>query len=456
MSVLENIKANAKRLGLPEIEDTQEFLIQYIQYSDHHDARFTNVFNLHYTHHVLQTFIDEKKINEYGIAFFNIQNFSQINHDYGQTKGSKLLEDYIHKIEEKLKLDGHNGLAAMSDGNSGVIVFPKNDISKVIQILSGEEFQIENKDGKTDNITLSSQAGINTSLENYTESYQIIDSVLMTLNIARKTAGVKIVYYDETLKNKIDQERQIEGWFMDALKNEEFKVYYQPKVDLHNYKLKGAEALVRWFHEDQMVFPDNFIPILEKNFSIKYLDMYMLNHVCASVERWISEGKEPVQISVNLSRASLVMRNIVSVITSTIDKYKIPRSLIQIELTESASGTSNEELKPVVMELNREGISTAMDDFGTGYSSLSLIKELPWNMLKIDKSLLHGAQKEGSVDQKMFKSIISMANDIGLECIVEGVETRDDIRLLKESNCWLAQGYYFSKPITEPEFEKLL
>lgn len=456
MSVLERIKANAKRLGLPEIEDTQEFLIQYIQYSDHHDARFTNVFNIHYLHHVLQRLIEEKKIGDYGIAFFNIQNFSQINRDYGQTKGSKLLEDYIRRIENLLSSGEHSGLAAMSDGNSGAILFPKGDVSKIIQILSAEEFQIENKDGKIENVTLSAHAGINTSLEGFTESYQIVDSVLMALNICRKTAGVRTVYYDDTLKNKIEQERQVESWFMDALKNEEFQVYYQPKVDLHHYKLKGAEALVRWFHEGQMVFPDNFVPVLERNFTIKYLDMYMLNHVCSSIARWISEGKEPVQISVNLSRASLVMRNIVSVITSTIDKHNIPRSLIQIELTESASGTSNEELKPVVMELNREGISTAMDDFGTGYSSLSLIKELPWNMLKIDKSLLHGAQKEGSVDQKMFKSIITMANDIGLECIVEGVETRDDIRLLKESNCWLAQGYYFSKPITEPEFEKLL
>jgi len=456
VSTLEDIIEHAKQLGLPETENTQELLLQYIQYSNTHDSRFPNVYNTMYMKDVIQSLIDEKSIQYYGVAFFNIQNFSQINRDYGQDKGSELLEQYIRRINSLLENKEDRSFAAMSGDNSGAILFAKKDLSKVIQFLSAEVFRIELEDGTTESVTLTSLSGINISLETFTQAYDVFDSVHMALNTARKTAGAKIIYYDDSLRKKIDLQRQVESWFMDALKNEEFHVYFQPKVDLHDYKLKGAEALVRWYHEGELVLPDTFVPVLEGNFSIKYLDLYMLNHVCACIARWIEDGKEPVQISVNLSRASLVMRNIVSVITSTIDKYQIPRSLIQIELTESASGTSNDDLKPVVIELNQEGVSTAMDDFGTGYSSLSLIKELPWDMLKIDKSLLHGALKAGSTDQKMFKSIISMANDIGIECIVEGVETRDDIKLLKESNCWLAQGYYFSKPVAEDDFERLL
>ena len=182
----------------------------------------------------------------------------------------------------------------------------------------------------------------------------------------------------------------------------------------------------------------------------------MLNHVCADIKRWIAEGKEVPQVSVNLSRATLNMNNLVDIITTTIDKYGIPRRLIQIELTESASDAANEELRPLVEGLNREGISTAVDDFGTGFSSLSLIKELPWDVIKIDKSLLKGAQKDGSRDQLMFKAIIAMANTLGLECIVEGVETKEDVRILKESGCFMAQGYYFSKPKSKEEFESIL
>ncbi|MEE1181666.1 MAG: EAL domain-containing protein, partial [Treponema sp.] len=227
-------------------------------------------------------------------------------------------------------------------------------------------------------------------------------------------------------------------------------------VNPHNYKLKGAEALVRWNHEDAIILPDEFIPVLENNLSIRDLDFYMLNHVCMDIKNWLSAGKDVPKVSVNLSRATLKVMNLVKVITSTIDNYGIPRSLIEIELTESASDASNEDLRPLVTELNREGITTAVDDFGTGFSSLILIKELPWDVLKIDKSLLKGAHKDGSRDQLMFKSIISMAQTLGLECIVEGVETKDDVRILKESGCYNAQGFYFSKPLPKEDFEKLL
>ena len=205
-----------------------------------------------------------------------------------------------------------------------------------------------------------------------------------------------------------------------------------------------------------MIFPDDFIPILEQNQQIKYLDIYMLNHVCKDIKEWLRQGKEVPQISINLSRASLGIPDLAGFISNTINTYEIPRQLIQIELTESAKDASNEELRPLVEGLNMQGIGTAVDDFGTGYSSLSLIQELPWDVIKIDKHLLRVAQKTGSREQKMFKAIISMANLIGLEPIVEGVESREDIKLLKESGCFLAQGFYFSKPIPKDDFTKLL
>lgn len=439
---------------------SSSYLLQnYIGYINSHDLRFSNISNSIFLNRFIQKLISEDRLSQFCLASFNIDNFSSINRKFGQKKGTAILETFLiglQKIVKNKDDDLEKGEVASSGGDNGLVLFHKKDQPQIMKYLTGTDISVELNDGTTDTISLSAHSGMNLNLKDFTNPYDVVDSVNLALNIARRSDASKIVFYDDVLNTKIDNQKQIESWFMNAIKNEEFEVYYQPKIDLHNYKLYGAEALVRWFHDGNLIYPDQFIPILERNMKIKYLDLYMLNHVCEQISDWIAEGIEPVQVSVNLSRASLGMQNIVTVITSTIDEYQIPRNLIQIELTESASGASNEELSRVVSELSAEGISTAMDDFGTGYSSLSLIKELPWDVLKIDKCLLEGAQKTGSNDQRMFKSIISMANDLGLECIVEGVETRDDIRLLKESNCWLAQGYYFSKPIPKDEFIKLM
>ena len=434
-------------------------LSHYVSFTDSHDLRFKNMNNLSCIYAYLEMLIAKKIIGNFGVAFFNVHNFTDINKAYGQPKGTEILEEYLNKAKSLVqegKSEEKKGEVAAAGGDYGVIIFHKDEYSQILDFLKKTEIKVTRDNGTVEICSISSHAGINLNLGNFTNSFELMDTLSLVINIAHKSNGNPIVYYDEKLHSDVEKEREIERKFLNGIENLEFEVYYQPKIDLHNNKLKGAEALVRWRQGETLVFPDNFIPILEKNKSIRYLDLYMLNHVCRHISGWLAEGKEPVQISVNLSRVSLSMPNIVSIITSIIDDYRIPRSLIQIELTESASAASDEELRRIVRSFSTEEISTAMDDFGTGYSSLSLIKELPWDMLKIDKSLLDGAQESDSNDQRMFKSIISMANDLGLECIVEGVETQDDISLLKESNCWLAQGYFFSKTIPKTEFDKLL
>lgn len=434
-------------------------LMNYVNYSHFHDLRFTNVSNLNFLQSQITKLIQQKQIHSYGVAYCNLHHFSLINRKIGQKKGTDLLEQYLTGLSEivnQSSVEWEKGYVCAFGADIFAVLFHKSVQPFVMNYLSGTEFTIKKDDGETEVINVVARSGMNLNLGEFDNYFEIMDSVSLAMNTARRREGVKIVFYDNELKTSIDRQREIETLYTDALKNEEFQVYFQPKVDLHSYQVKGAEALVRWTHNGKMIMPDEFIPVLERNLSIKYLDLYMLNHVCSYMREWLDTGKTPVQVSVNLSRASLSITNIVMVITSIIDKFKVPRSLIQIELTESASGSSAEELSSIVRELSQEGISTAMDDFGTGFSSLSLIKELPWNVLKIDKSLLEGAQKTGSYDQRMFKAIISMANEIGLECIVEGVETREDVKLLKESHCWMAQGFYFSKPLPKEEFEKLI
>lgn len=246
--------------------------------------------------------------------------------------------------------------------------------------------------------------------------------------------------------------KEIEYMFPDAIANEEFQVYYQPKVALKDYSLTGAEALCRWTHEGKMVFPGDFIPVLESGMLICELDFYMLEHVCKDIRTWLDEGKKMVKISVNLSRKNIHTPNLLNKIISIIDKYKVPHELIEIELVETAGELNDEDLWELVNGLREYKVSTAVDDFGTGFSSLSLIRNLPWNVIKIDRSLLPQTADKNTEQYTMLRHLLTMLYDMGFKCIVEGVETVEQVKMLKENNCYVAQGFYFDRPLPKSDF----
>ena len=172
--------------------------------------------------------------------------------------------------------------------------------------------------------------------------------------------------------------------------------------------------------------------------------------------RWLNEGKPVVKVSVNLSRCHLNEANLLERIIKIIDKHKVPHHYIEIELTETTTEVDYDVLKNLLTGLQLEGISTSVDDFGVGYSSLNLITQFPWNVLKIDKSFLPNEVDGNSNRNAMIKHIISIAKNFGIDCIVEGVETIEHIKLLKENKCFLAQGYYFDPPLKREVFEERL
>ncbi len=248
----------------------------------------------------------------------------------------------------------------------------------------------------------------------------------------------------------------VSACFSDAIKNEEFEVFYQPKVSLKNYRLCGAEALCRWRHNGEMIPPFKFIPQLEAGQDICVLDFYMLDHVCADIERWLKAGMGAVRVSVNLSRRHLVNDHLIKELFEIIDRYDFPNKLIEFELTETSTDVDYQELKKLVTALSQRGIYISIDDFGMGYSSLNLLRDMPWNTLKIDRSLLPVGFDFDPNLSVILEHVIAMAHTLNIECIAEGVETVEQIQLLKEKKCFMAQGFYFDKPLEKPEFEKRL
>ncbi|MCQ2594236.1 MAG: EAL domain-containing protein [Treponemataceae bacterium] len=423
------------------------------------DQRF-DINNFTSVYKIINRILAQNERCLYGTICGNVKQMQMVNQSIGFPQGTIVLEKLFTGIKPLLDEDE---IIATPGGDNFLIICKTEHIELLLNYFEDKKVFYE----KERSVTLESVLTVNQNLERYKTFVEIMNSLMPMLNYAKEISKAQrfvltqnrknfVLYIDEKVGEAVKRSQEIESIFSIALLNKEFMVYYQPKVNLRNYTLIGAEALCRWKHEGQMIFPDQFIPVLEKNNSIADLDFYMIENVCADIRQWLDEGRQMVQISINLSRCSMTQPNLAERIIAIIDKYNVPHKYIQIELTETSSDVKFSDLQKLATALRNANISIAIDDFGIGYSSLSLIRYLPWNMVKIDKSLLHENENPDEDQHLVFKSVAAMVQTLGIECIVEGVETVADIQLLKESNCYLAQGYYFDRPLPKNDFYKRL
>ncbi len=352
---------------------------------------------------------------------------------------------------------GDTGIVIRLGGDKFVGIFDRKVKRKVFDMFMGTLVPFGNSDSKR--ICVSAAAGVYMLPDPYMlkSSGDIMDKVMISSHTAKSQTESAIVIYDDRMKAEKDRIKKVQTEFRSGLEKEEFQVYYQPKVDIETRKLSGAEALCRWLKNGKIVPPAEFIPILEINTDICDLDFYMLEHVCRHIRKWLDEGRDVVRVSVNFSRKHLVDADLLEHILSVVDKHKVPHEYIEIELTETTTDVLFRDLKRVVSGLQQEGIWTAVDDFGIGYSSLNLIREIPWNVLKVDKSFVpRDDEDENSISNLMFRHVISLAQDMGLECVVEGVETVSQLDVLRRNRCNIVQGYFFDRPLPLSEFEQRL
>ena len=399
----------------------------------------------------VKNLIRQGRIGEFGGVYFNIKHFSSINDRFGRDCATNIMKLFIHGILEKIL---YEECICRVGGDNFVVLFKKDNLNIIKNYLSG--MPITFNDGET--VTVTTTAGYYMIPEATESATDVMDRISTAYQLAKSVYKRPFLFYDDEIMQHQTHVKEIEMMFPSAIENEEFKVFYQPKTQLNNYQLAGAEALCRWFRNGKVISPGEFIPVLEGSKAICTLDFYMLDHVCRDIRRWLDEGREAVKVSVNLSRLHLGDEDLLESILRIIDKYKVPHHFIEIELTETTTDVDYKELKKIVYGLKEQDISTSVDDFGVGYSSLNLIREMPWNVLKIDKSFLPTQEEENNDPSKvkMLRHIITMSQDLGLECIVEGVETAEQVKLLKDCKCYLAQGFYFDRPLPVKEFEQKL
>ena len=383
---------------------------------------------------------------------YNLRHFSLINRELGRKAGDIIMKNHYNCLTD---IVGSTGIVARLGGDNFVTICPTEKLGNVLAFLTEAPIQYES----TKSVNISTTAGVyrindDADIDN---PGSIIDKSTLPFNIAQGGSADKIVFYDESLIKRKEISMRVQQLFPEALRNEEFLVYYQPKVNIMTGELVGAEALCRWFHDGKIVPPCDFIPMLEETNDICQLDFYMLDHVCRDIHKWIKSGHKSIRVSVNLSRKHMMNVNLLQSLLKTIDRHNIPHSCIEIELTETTSDVEFSDLKRVVKGLQSMGIFTSVDDFGIGYSSLNLIRELPWNVLKVDRSFLPTENGNNNENQSiMFKYVVAMAREMGIECIVEGVETHYQLKVLRSNHCDLAQGFYFDKPLPIKDFEQRL
>lgn len=296
-------------------------------------------------------------------------------------------------------------------------------------------------------------------LEDLAEDLQI-EGILDRANYARKTVKTglnrKYAVYDESIRKQLRYEKSIENRMLKSLENEEFLVYFQPKVDLQTGLATQAEALVRWQTDEGLIIPpDKFIPIFEKKYLISSLDQYVFKKVCAFIRRRLDAGLPVNTISVNVSRLQFYNSDFVKTYEDIKNKFRIPDHLLEIEITESIAFDNVTFLEKTVSELKSKGFLISIDDFGTGFSSLSLLKNIPIDVLKIDQSFFRESIHKEK-DNIVIKGIIDLVNKLSIRTVAEGIETAEQVAFLKSVNCNMIQGYFFYRPLPEDKFEAIL
>jgi len=385
---------------------------------------------------------------------YNLRHFALVNREFGRPVGDRIMMDHYKGLEKTL---GEGSFLGRLGGDNYIGLCEKSKMQALIDYLTNTSINVD----ESNKVKIKCSAGLFVVDPDFApgDPGELMAKLTSTFIVAQ--SGGKdhiIIYTDELMKGK-DKDMVVQQMFAEALANEEFVPYYQPKVDVNTGKIVGGEALCRWIHDGKVIPPLEFIPALEQTNDICKLDLYMLEHVCRNQRAWLDggENRKLVPMSINFSRKHFMNMDLPDTIEGIMDKYQIPHYAIEVELTETTGDVEFSDLRRIVSSLREKGICASIDDFGMGFSSINILKGIPWTTVKIDRSFLpEEGDAEDSEKSIMFRGVISMSKALGFRCVAEGVETKYQVNLMRENGCDIAQGYYYDKPLPKEEFEARL
>ncbi len=405
----------------------------------------TGLLNEHACVDRLNSMRNTPKLTEYAAVYFDLVRFGAINDQYGMETGNKVLTEYTVLLSHAIQKDE---FLSRPGSDHFIAVIYKENLKLFLAQLENMPVIFE-LDGEDYDIPVSACCGVYEIDDSDINGEDIISNAYAALNYGKSIAKRSVTYLTGELLSSLKEQRQLEVDIPQAMAREEFLVYYQPKVNSKKQVMCGAEALVRWLHDGNIISPGKFIPIMESNNMMCDLDFYILRRVCTDISEWISQGLVPPTISVNFSRRNLSNPNLAKDIDRVVTSYHVPKKMIEIEITETIDEFPISVLGDFVDDLHNLGYKVAVDDFGSGSSSLSLLREVTFDTLKIDKGFVDRAYAK---DLTILNYMIKLAIALDIEVLAEGVELKEQVETLSLLGCDIIQGYYYDKPLPKDIF----
>lgn len=421
--------------------------LQAERYRATHDP-LTGLYNKEFFYEKVRQRLDEQPEEQFILICSDIGNFKMVNDVFGMECGDRVLIRIARALHKMCKPDQIYGRI----GNDGfALLMKKSDY--------GEEYFQNVPQSK-----VYVEKDIEYPIRLYLGVYEIVqkdlpvsgmcDRAKMAIATIKGNYQKRLAYYDEKLRQSVLNEQEIMGELDDAIASGQFHIYLQAQVNGQG-ESHGAEALVRWIHPKKGYLPPSaFIDILEKNGAIVRLDRYIWELACQKLREWTDEGREDMYLSVNISPKDFYFIDIYETFTSLVEQYGINPGRLHLEITETSVMTDVKQRIKIIERLQAYGFIVEMDDFGSGYSSLNMLKEIHVNVLKVDMVFLRKTT-EMERSRKILRTIIALAQELGMETIVEGVETSEQLEFLKSISCDIFQGYYFAKPMEVSQFEEI-
>jgi len=389
------------------------------------------------------------------VFLLDLDNFKLVNDSLGHDAGDELLNLAAQRLKQHIR---KSDSVARFGGDEFALILPhlddyetaSNIAQKIIDDLK-KPFVIH------DNVVnIGASIGVSTFPNDADNVELLIKYADLALYSAKRSGRNAFKFFSQKLQDEINSYIELQHELKAAITNQEFEVYYQPKIELQTNKLVGMEALIRWNHPKKgLVPPCDFINFSEQAGLIINIGEWILNEACFQAEKWSQQFNTSLEVSVNLSTKQFKDQNLIQVIKQALDQNKLNRGTLQLEITESSLIDNIEEAIQVMNDIKSLNISLAIDDFGTGFSSLNYLKRFPINTLKIDRSFIKDLV-EDSDDKAIIESIILMSDKLNLNVVAEGIEQTEQLVFLNQNNCHYGQGYLFSKPLNTKEFEQYL
>ena len=388
------------------------------------------------------------------VLFLDIDRFKQINDHLGHHAGDALLVAFSERLKRCLRpgdtvarLGGDEFAILLTD------VAREQDVSMIIQKIFDALIKPINIEGS--DLSVATSIGVSLSPKNGEDPATLLKTADMAMYRAKEEGGNSVQYFDPAFQKQRSEWLSLESALRQALERQEFLLHYQPQVDLDSGRVVGVEALVRWKHSEKgLIPPAKFIPLAEETGLIIPIGEWVLRTACAQAVGWQSGGFKDLRMAVNLSPRQFRQKNLIETVGRVLKETGIEPRCVELELTESIMQNAETSVK-ALRQLNAMGLEISIDDFGMGYSSLSYLKRFPINTLKIDQAFIRHLTDDPD-DPVIVTAIITLAHNLRLKAIAEGVETAEQLKLLRLLRCDRIQGYYFSQPLPADEMSRLL